>query len=386
MSTASAGLRGVVVGESTICDVQPEGNLYYRGYNIHDLADNATFEEVVYLLWNSKLPNQAEFDEFIKQLKAEYTLPDAVLSTLRTFPKNANSMDALRAAVAAIGMSDPDTGDNSPEANLRKALRLQAKIGTAVAAIERLHNGQEPIAPRTDLGLAANFLYMLNGTEASALSAKTMDIDFILHAEHELNASTFAARVTVSTHADLNSGITSGLGALSGPRHGAAAEETMEMLLDIGSVEAVDAWVRPKLSGESRTPIPGFGHAVYRAPDPRATHLREMSRQLGEQNGDTKWFEMTTKIEQIVDELTNTPERLAAGKPAVYANVDCFSASCYHEMDLDKRLFTPMFAIARTSGWCAHMMEQFAPSARIIRPRLEYTGKYDIPYVPLDQR
>jgi citrate synthase len=386
MSTASAGLRGVVVGESTICDVQPEGNLYYRGYNIHDLADNATFEEVVYLLWNSKLPTKAEFEAFTSQLKAEYTLPDAVLSTIRTFPKNANSMDALRAAVAAIGMSDPDTGDNSPEANARKALRLQAKIGTAVAAIERLHNGQEPVAPRTDLGLAANFLYMLNGKEADELSAKTMDIDFILHAEHELNASTFAARVTVSTHADLNSGMTSGLGALSGPRHGAAAEETMEMLLAIGSVDAVDGWVRPKLSGESRTPIPGFGHAVYRAPDPRATHLREMSRQLGEQNGDTKWFDMTTKIEQIVDELTNTPERLAAGKPAVYANVDCFSASCYHMMNLDKRLFTPMFAIARTSGWCAHMMEQFAPTARIIRPRLEYTGKYDIPYVPIADR
>lgn len=386
MSTASAGLRGVVVGESTICDVQPEGNLYYRGYNIHDLADHSNFEEVVFLLWNSRLPTQAEYADFTQQLQAEYALSEGVLSILKGFPKNANSMDALRAAVAAIGMDDPDGNDNSPEANTRKALRLQAKIGTAVAAVERLQGGQEPIAPRTDLGLAANFLYMLTGTEANPLYAKTMDIDFLLHAEHELNASTFAARVTVSTHASLNSGLTSGLGALSGPRHGAAAEETMEMLLEIDSVDKVDGHVRPKLSGESRTPIPGFGHAVYRAPDPRATHLREMSRQLGEQNGDTKWFEMTSKIETIVDELTNTPERLAAGKPAVYANVDCFSASCYHMMNLNKRLFTPMFAIARTSGWCAHMIEQLAPSARIIRPRLEYTGQYDTPYVPIGER
>ncbi len=386
MSTASAGLRGVVVGESTICDVQPEGNLYYRGYNIHDLADHSNFEEVVFLLWNSKLPTRAEYTAFTNQLKAEYALSDGVLNIIRGFPQNANSMDALRAAVAAIGMDDPDSGDISPAATARQALRLQAKIGTAVAAIERLHNGQEPIAPRTDLGLSANFLYMLTGKEANELYAKTMDIDFILHAEHELNASTFAARVTVSTHANLNSGLTSGLGALSGPRHGAAAEETMEMLLAIGSPDKVDAYVRPKLTGESRTPIPGFGHAVYRAPDPRATHLRDMSRQIGEQNGDTKWFQMTTAIEKIVDELTNTPERLAAGKPAVYANVDCFSASCYYMMNFDKRLYTPMFAIARTSGWCAHMIEQLAPSARIIRPRLEYTGAHDTPYVPIGDR
>ena len=386
MTAQAGGLRGVVIGESQISDVQAEGNLYYRGYNIHDLADHATFEEVVYLLWRGELPRQAELAQFKAELAAEYAVPQAVTDLLRGFPKTANSMDALRTAVSALGMFDPDTGNNSAEANGRKALRLQAKMPTVVAAIERLSQGQEPIAPRTDLGIAANFLYMLTGTEADPLSAKTLDIDLILHADHEANASTFATRVTVSTGADLYSGTVSGIGTLSGPRHGGAAEETMEMLLDIGSLENVDAWVRPKLTGEKRTPIPGFGHAVYRAPDPRATHLRDMSRQLGELHGDTKWWQMTTKIEGIVNELSNTPERLAAGKQAIYANVDCFSASCYHEMNLSVRLFTPIFAVSRVSGWCAHMMEQMRPGEKIIRPRLEYTGGHDLPYTPLEKR
>lgn len=386
MSTQGGGLRGVVVGESDICDVQAEGNLYYRGYNIHDLADHSTFEEVVYLLWKGVLPTKAEFDAFRDALRAEYALPEGLLSIMRGFPKGADSMDALRSAVSALAMFSPDAGDYSLEAAKRKALRVQAKIPAIVAAIERLNQGQEPVAPRTDLGIAANFLYMLTGKEPDALYAKTLDIDFILHAEHESNASTFATRVTVSSGADLYSGMVSGIGTLSGPKHGGAALETMEMLLEIGSPEKVDDYVRPKLTGEKRTPIPGFGHAVYRAPDPRAQHLREMSRQLGEQNGDLKWYQMTTAIEKIVDELSNTPERLAAGKQAIYANVDCFSASCYYMMGLDKRLFTPLFAISRTSGWCAHIMEQMQPGARIIRPRLEYTGKHDIPYVPIEKR
>jgi citrate synthase len=386
MSTPTAGLRGVVVGESTICDVQPEGNLYYRGYNIHDLAENASFEEVVFLLWNSRLPTLAELNDFKQQLVSEYAIPDDVLKWIALFPRNALSMDALRTAISALGMFDPEMHDNAEAASRRKALRLQAKIPTVVAAIERHVQGLAPIAPRADLGLAANFLYMLNGAEADPLHIKTVDIDFILHAEHEANASTFAARVTVATGADVYSGVVSGIGALSGPRHGAAAEETMDMLEEIGSPAQVDAWVRPKLSGEKRTPIPGFGHAVYRAPDPRATHLREMSRQLGELNGDLKWYQMTTAIEKIVDELSNTPERLAAGKQAIYANVDCFSASCYYMMGFPKRLFTPLFAIARTSGWCAHMLEQMRPGEKIIRPRYEYVGGYDTPWTPLASR
>jgi len=386
MTTQAGGLRGVVVGESEICDVQPEGNLYYRGYNIHDLADHATFEEVVFLLWRGKLPTVSELTAFKAELTAEYAVPDGVLAILRDFPKSAVAMDALRTGISALGMYDPDTGNNTEAANLRKALRLQAKIPTIVAAIERLSKGLEPVAPRTDLGLAANFLYMLNGEEADPLYVRTIDIDFILHADHELNASTFATRVTVATGADIYSGTVSGIGALSGPRHGGAAEETMQMLLTIGTPENVDAWVRPKLTGEKRTPIAGFGHAVYRAPDPRATHLREMSKQLGELHHDTKWWQMTTAIENIVDELSNTPERLAAGKQGIYANVDCFSASCYYEMELPMHLYTPLFAISRTSGWCAHMIEQYKPGQKIIRPRSEYVGPVNLAWAPIEER
>jgi citrate synthase len=386
MTTHGDGLRGVVVGESEICDVQPEGNLYYRGYNIHDLADHATYEEVVYLLWKGRLPNLSELKDFKRQIAANSALPDDLLTLLRGFPKEALSMDALRTAASALGMYDPDTGDNTPEANQRKALRLQAKAPTIVAAIERLSQGKEPIAPREDLSLAGNFLYMLHGKDPDPLYTKTLDIDYILHADHELNASTFAARVTVATHADLYSGVVSAIGALSGPRHGGAAEETMQMLQEIGSPDKVEAWVRPRLTGEKRTPIPGFGHAVYRAPDPRATHLREMSRQLGEKHNDLKWYQMTTAIEKLVDELSNTPERLAAGKQAIYANVDCFSASCYHELGLPLRLYTPIFAISRMSGWCAHIIEQMLPGQRIIRPRAEYVGPHDLKWVPIAQR
>ncbi len=385
MTATADGLRDVIIGHSEICDVQPTGNLYYRGYNIHDLADHSTFEEVVYLLWQGRLPGPAELTAFRTELAANRTLPEGVLTLLRGFPRAAQSMDALRTAVSALGMFDPDTGDNSAAANLRKALRLQAQVPTAVAAIERLSQGLEPVTPRADLDLAANFLYMLYGQEADPLYVRTLDIDFILHADHEINASTFATRVTVATGADLYSGMVSGIGTLSGPKHGAAAEETMEMLLEIGDISKVDAYVRPKLTGEKRTPIPGFGHAVYRAPDPRATHLREMSRQLGELHHDTRWYEITTAIEREVDALSNTPERLAAGKQPIYANVDCFSASCYYEMSLPTRLFTPLFAISRTSGWCAHMMEQIT-NKKIIRPRAEYVGPRDLKYEPIESR
>jgi len=386
MTTQTGGLRGVVVGESEICDVQPEGTLYYRGYNIHDLADNATFEEVVFLLWNGELPDQSKLTAFKSELAAEYAIPPGVIAILREFPSSAVAMDALRTGVSALGMFDPDTGDNSEAANHRKSLRLQAKMPTVVAAIERLSKGLEPVAPRPDLGLAGNFLYMLNGKEADPLYVRTLDIDFILHADHELNASTFATRVTVATGADIYSGTVSGIGTLSGPRHGGAAEETMQMLLEIGSPDKVDSWVRPKLIGEKRTPIAGFGHAVYRAPDPRATHLRDMSRKLGELHNNTKWWQMTTAIEKIVDELSNTPERLAAGKQGIYANVDCFSASCYYEMGLPMHLYTPMFAISRTSGWCAHMIEQYKPGQKIIRPRAEYVGPVNRKWKPIDKR
>ena len=385
MTAQAGGLRGVVVGESEICDVQPEGNLYYRGYNIHDLADHATFEEVVYLLWNGDLPNRIELEAFRKELGAEYAIPSGVTKILSDIPKNANSMDALRTGISALGLFDPETSDHSEAANKRKALRLQAKIPTVVAILYRMSKGLVLIEPRKDLGIAANFLWMCTGREADELYSKTLDIDLILHADHELNASTFACRVTVATGSDLYSGIVAGIGALSGPKHGGAAEETMNMLLEIGDLDKVDAWVRPKLVGENRTPIPGFGHPVYRAPDPRATHLREMSRKLGILRNDTKWFQMTSAIEAIVDELSNTPERIAAGKQGIYANVDCFSASCYWEMSIEVSLFTPIFAISRTSGWCAHILEQ-NKQKKIIRPKAEYIGAHDKPFKTLEDR
>lgn len=386
MSTQGDGLRGVVVGDTEICEVQAEGNLFYRGYNIHDLADHGTFEEVVYLLWNGDLPTRSQLSSFSAELAENRALPETALNIIREFPGNVSSMDALRTAMSAVGMIDPDEGDNTPDANMRKAVRMQAKIPTVVAAIERLSQGLEPISPRIDLSLAENFLFMLTGKQADPLYAKTIDNDFILHADHELNASTFATRVTVATQADIYSGLVSGIGTLSGPRHGGAALETMEMLLEIGSLDRVSDWVIPKLTSEKRTPIPGFGHPVYRAQDPRAAHLREKSRQLGELHNDTKWWQITSAIEKLVDELSNTPDRLAAGKQAIFANVDCFAASCYYEIGLSTRLFVPLFAISRTAGWCAHMFEQMKPGQRIIRPRADYVGRRDAKWVDISQR
>ena len=308
MTAHGDGLRGVVVGESTICDVQPEGNLYYRGYSIHDLARHATFEEVIYLLWHDDLPTRSQLQALRQSIEQHQMLPAKLSELLSGFPVGANSMDALRTGVSALGMFDPDAGDNSEEANQRKALRVQSLIPAIAAANERISQGKLPIAPKPGLGIAANFLYMLEGHEPDPLFARTLDIDLILHADHELNASTFATRVTVSVQADLYSGMVSGIGTLSGPKHGGAAEETMQMLLEVGSPERVDDYVRPRLAGEKRSPIPGFGHAVYRAPDPRATHLRDMSRQLGELNRDLRWYEITTATERIVDELSNTAE------------------------------------------------------------------------------
>lgn len=384
-TTTADGLRDVVIGPSEICDVRASGQLFYRGYDIHDLANNASFEEVVFLLWMGNLPSSSELSHFQSEISEACTLNPELISLLRSFPRTANTMDVLRTVVSAMGMWDADSGDNSHEANLRKSLRIQSKIGTVVAAFERISQGQEPISPNPKFNLATNFLYMIHGSEPDPLYAKAMDTDFILHADHEINASTFATRVTVATGADLYSGMVSGIGTLSGPKHGGAAEDTMKMLLEIGSVENVDDYVIPRLTGSNRVPVPGFGHAVYRAPDPRASHLREMSHELGQLHNNTKWYDITTALERKVDELSNSPDRIAAGKQPIYANVDCFSASCYYEMGLPVRLFIPMFAISRTSGWCAHMMEQIT-NKKIIRPRAEYVGERERHYLPVAGR
>ncbi len=377
-STAGAGLRDVVAAPSRICFIDGEtGILIYGGYNIHDLAQYSTFEEVVFLLWNGRLPKRDELDELNSRLVESRALPAEIISMLKSFPKSAVPMDALRTAVSALAFYDPERGDNSLEANQRRAVSLTARIATLVAAIDRIRNGKEPLAPKPELSHAANFLYMLNGKEPLDVEARACDIALILHADHEFNASTFAARVTAGTLADMYAAITSAVGALSGPLHGGANEQVMKMLLKIGSPENVDKFVNDKL--EAGEKIMGIGHAVYRTEDPRATHLRKMSEEIGKRQGDTKWFDMSHRIEELVVEEMNKKQ-----KP-IRANVDFYSASTYYMLGIPVDLYTPIFAISRISGWTAHVLEQLGNN-KLIRPRSEYTGEMDLKYTPIEQR
>ncbi|MGH7811678.1 MAG: citrate/2-methylcitrate synthase, partial [Candidatus Binatia bacterium] len=308
-STAGAGLRDVVAAPSSICFIDGEqGILIYSGYNIHDLAQHSTFEEVVYLLWNGRLPKRDELDELDAQLKANRALPAEIIAMIKAFPKDAVPMDALRTVISALAFYDPERSDNSLAANKRRALQLTAQFGTVVAALDRVRKGLEPLDPKPELQHAANFLYLLNGREPLDVEAQALDIALILHADHEFNASTFAARVTAGTLADMYASITSAVGALSGPLHGGANEQVMKMLLKIGSLENVDQFVNEKL--EKGEKIMGIGHAVYRTEDPRATHLRRMSEAIGKRQGDTKWFDMSHRIEEIVVEEMNKKQKL----------------------------------------------------------------------------
>lgn len=372
-ATSAAGLRDVAAAPSSICFIDGEqGILSYRGYNIHDLATHCTFEEVIYLLWHGHLPKQNEVDELQAQLAANAAAPAQLLGLMTAFPKDAVPMAALRTALSALAFYDPDTGDNSPEANQRKALRLMAQTPTLVAAFDNIRNGRQPIAPRQDLSCAANFLYMLTGKEPNEIETRAFDIALILHADHEFNASTFAARVTAATLADVYAAVTSGMGALSGPLHGGANEQVMRMLLDVGTLAGAENWIRSKLANKEK--VMGFGHAVYRTEDPRATHLRRMSEEIGKRQGDTKWFDMSWRIEQIVkDEKGLNP------------NVDFYSASTYYMLGIALDLYTPIFAISRMSGWTAHILEQYANN-KLIRPRSEYTGAMNLEFVPMDKR
>jgi citrate synthase len=367
------GLEEVIAASSAICELNgKEGKLSYFGVNIHDLAAHSSFEETVYLLWHGKLPTKAQLQELDTRLRASRALPEPVLSLMRAFPRTATPMEVLRTVVSALSMYDPDTGDNSQDANVRKATRLTAQFPTIVAAAERLRNGQELVAPRQDLGHAANFLYMLFDKEPDAYNARVMDLALILHADHEFNASTFAGRVTAATLADMYAAITSAIGALSGPLHGGANEQVMRMLMRIGSADKVESYLDNAL--EHKEKVMGFGHRVYRTEDPRATHLRQISRELGERAGDTKWFDMSRKVEQYM----NTHKQLNA-------NVDFYSASTYYQMGLPIELFTPIFACSRISGWTAHALEQYANN-RLIRPLAYYTGPTNVSYTPIDQR
>ena len=374
-SKEGQGLEDVIAGPSAICEVNGDkGQLIYRGYDIHDLASHSTFEETTYLLWHGRLPTRAELSELEQQLQANRALPPEALDVLARFPKHSTPMDVLRTTVSALQLWDPQENDDSDAANHAKALRLTAQMGTIVAAWHRLRSGQEPIAPKPGHNTAEAFLYMLTGDDTDDIGERTLDVALILHADHELNASTFAARVTAATLSDMHSAITSAIGALIGPLHGGANEGVIRMLQEMGDVERVEPYLVEKLSQRGAR-VMGFGHRVYRhVDDPRATHLREMSRQLGERRGDLKYWEMSRKIEEVM-----------LREKDLRANVDFYSASTYFALGIPIDLFTPVFAVSRIAGWTAHVLEQYANN-RLIRPRAEYVGERDLAYVPIDQR
>jgi citrate synthase len=369
--TVAKGLEGVVAVTSEISSIV-DSVLTYRGYNIDELADHSTFEEVAFLLWNGRLPSKAELDQLKQDLDQNAAIPDALLQQLKAYPKTAHPMSVLRTAVSSLALYDDEAEVQTVEANRKKAIKLTAKIPTIVTAFARIRKGLEPIAPKSGIGFAANFLYMLNGEDPSEVAVKAFDKALILHADHELNASTFAARVTTGTLADMYSAITTAIGTLKGPLHGGANEQVMATLEEIGSIDRIESVIQAKLDNKEK--IMGFGHRVYKDGDPRAKHLREMSRQLAEQKGDTLWYEMSTKIEKLVYE-----------KKGLKPNVDFYSASVYTYLGIPKDLFTPIFAMSRVTGWTAHVLEQYANN-RLIRPRAEYTGLTNQSYVPIDQR
>ncbi len=369
------GLEGVVAANSSICYIDGEnGVLAYRGIDIHELADHSNFEEVCYLLWFGKLPTRGELQEFRMQLVRERKLDAQIVSLLRQAPRHALPMDVLRTMVSALAFFDPEEKSNTAEANLHKSLRLTSQIAMIVAAYDRIRKGLPLVEPDRSLSHAGNFLYMLNGELPSDTATKAFDIALILHADHELNASTFAARVTAATLSDMHSAVTSAIGALKGPLHGGANEEVFKILeqIDANGADPVD-YVKGMLAQKKK--IPGFGHRVYTTEDPRATHLRQMSRDLGYSSGQAKWFESSRKIEQFI----NAEKKLNA-------NVDFYSASTYHMLGIDVDLFTPIFAVSRVSGWSAHVIEQLDDN-RLIRPRADYVGpKHPAPYVQIEQR
>ena len=370
---SGAGLEGVVAATSSICFIDgTAGRLVYRGYEIADLVENASFEEVAFLLWDERLPNRPELNTLKQQLGGAVALPPHVMSILRSLPPETQPMDALRTAGSALAATDPEVDDNSPEANRRKAVRLTAQFPTIVTAFHRLRNRQEPVAPDPKMSLACNFLYMMTGKKPHDTLARVMDAALVLHAEHGMNASTFAARVTAATMADMHAAITAAVAALKGPLHGGANQDVMHLLLECKTPENAERKVREMLAAGKK--VPGFGHRVYRTFDPRATFLRKMSRKLGEDAHNTLWYEMSERLIPIVKE--------AKGKDP---NVDFFSASAYYTMQIPIDLFTPIFAVARVTGWTAHVMEQHKNN-RIIRPTDDYVGPFDRKVEPIERR
>ena len=373
---SKAGLEGVVATSSAICFIDGEqGVLTYAGYDIHELARFATFEEVCFLLWHRRLPTRSELGDLQTDLASARRLPEGILRLCRMLPTG-NAMAVLRTLVSALSHYELEQDEDSESAAYRKAVRLTAQVGSLVATYGRISEGGGPIEPDPALGHAGNFLFMLNGERPSGLETRALDVALILHADHELNASTFAARVTAATLSDMHSAVVAGVGALKGPLHGGANAEVMKLLLSIGETaddSEVDRIVRDMLDKQIK--VPGFGHRVYRTEDPRATHLRQMSKQIGERSENTRWFEMSGRIEAIMKE-----------EKQIDANVDFYSASTYYMLGIAIDLFTPLFAVSRISGWTAHILEQYANN-RLIRPRAEYTGPlYPQRFVPLDDR
>ena len=375
MSSFKEGLEDVVVSTSEICFIDGrEGRLLYRGYDVDDLVQHASFEEVVYLLWHGSLPSRKDLDAHVKALSATATrkLPPKVVAILRQLPKKTTPMEVLRTGVSALSAFDPDAADNSREATVRKALRITAQMPTLVAAWERLRRGKSPLAPNPKLSLAGNFLYMFTGQKPTELATKTFDVALTLHADHEFNASTFAARVTAATLSDLHSAVVSGIGALKGPLHGGANEQVMRMVEQIGTPDRAESWIKKALADKAR--IMGFGHRVYRVEDPRAKHLRRLATELGKQTGRTHYVQ-----------ILNTVARVVTDDKKIYPNVDLYSGAAYAAMGIPTDQFTPIFAMSRVAGWAAHVLEQHAHN-RLIRPRAEYTGHTRQAYVPIDRR
>ena len=386
-----AGLEDVVAASSSICYLDGDrGVLAYFGYDIHDLARSVSFEEVCYLLWHGRLPNRAELGDLQSQLAAARPLSEPILRLMKQLPASdpstssgssratsrGDGMDMLRTLTSALGQYDPEAGDSGPAANYRRAVRLTAQLGSLVSTYGRMQAGGGPIQPDPALSHAANFLYMLTGNRPNALSIRAFDVALVLHADHELNASTFAARVAAATLTDLYSAVVGAIGTLKGPLHGGANADVMRLLIEIGPdapPERVDEAIRAKLARKVK--IPGFGHRVYRTEDPRATHLRRMSKELGERAGNTRWFEMSQRIENLVK-----------GEKKLNPNVDFYSASTYYTLGIPIDLFTPIFAVSRISGWTAHCLEQYANN-RLIRPRTDYIGPpYPQTVLPIEQR
>src|SRR5215204_5374006 len=372
-TAATAGLRGVVAAQSAIGDVNgEEGKLIYQGYDIHDLAEHSTFEEVVFLLWNGRLPNQTELDEHTARLRRNYEAPKEVIDLMKQYTKDSDPMDVLRTAVSSLDFFDKDGHGTDRENALRAAIKITGQIGALAAAWDRIRNGKDVVAPDPNLCIAENFLYMLRGEKADAEESRMFDIALILHADHELNASTFTTRVVAGTLADMYGAVTAGIAALAGPLHGGANTNVMKMLIEIDDPAKIDAWVDDALAQKKK--IMGIGHAVYKTEDPRATWLRKFSKQMADRKSESKWFEMSQRIEQLMLE-----------KKGMHPNVDFYSASTYYLMGIPLDLYTPIFAVSRISGWTGHILEQYANN-KLIRPRAEYIGKRDQTYIGIADR